>query len=682
MILKITVAHILTCTSSVPPEEFLPPPMPCFGRDELIERIISLAKNLTPIALIGAGGIGKTSIALALLHNDQIKRQFGKNRWFICCDKFPPTLAHFLCQLSDTIGAGVENPEDLFSLQPFLSSKKMLIVLDNAESILDPRGADGQEIHHVVGELSRFKTVCLCITSRITTVPQLCKRPTIPTLSVEAACNIFYSIYDNGGQSDVIINLLRQLDFHALSITLLATTACHNGWDYDRLAKEWNIHHTQVLQTDYNESLAATIELSLTSPMFLQLGPNARDLLSVIAFFPQGVNENNLELLLPTISNSQNIIDKFCTLSLTNRANGFITMLAPLQDHLCPKDLKSSPLLCAAKECYFKLLSVEIDPNEPGFEETRWIVLEDVNVEHLLEVFTSIDAKSDNVWNSCISFMQHLYWHKPRLVIIGPKLKGLPDNHPSKPRSLRWLSLLYHSVGNYEEEKQLLIYTLELWRRQENKFRVALTLGGLAEVNQLLGHTTEATQQVKESLGMFEQLNHTEGQSNCLHQLAELLHKDEQFDAAEDAASKAINLILGKGQEFGVCKGYSLLGRICHSKGETEKAINHFETALGIVSPNWDSEHFWILHDLAGLFFDQGRFDDAHAHIERAKLHAANDSHNLGCAMLQQAQFWYQESKFGEAKSEVLSAVGIFEKFEATEDLEACRELLQMVEEN
>ena len=34
---------------------------------------IGLAENLKPIALIGAGGIGKTSIALSVLHNNRIK---------------------------------------------------------------------------------------------------------------------------------------------------------------------------------------------------------------------------------------------------------------------------------------------------------------------------------------------------------------------------------------------------------------------------------------------------------------------------------------------------------------------------------------------------------------------------------------------------------------------------------
>ena len=187
-------------------------------------------------------------------------------------------------------------------------------MLDNAESILDPKGPGAREINAVVEELSRFKTISLCITSRISTVPRHCKRATIPTLSIESARDIFYDIYD-GGQSDVIDNLLRRLEFHALSITLLATAASHNMWDYDRLAREWDTHRVQVLQTDYDESLAATIELSLASPTFHELGPSARDLLGVIAFFPQGIDENNIDWLFPTMSNRRTIFDKSCVLS-------------------------------------------------------------------------------------------------------------------------------------------------------------------------------------------------------------------------------------------------------------------------------------------------------------------------------------------------------------------------------
>ena len=177
------------------------------------------------------------------------------------------------------------------------------------------------------------------------------------------------------------------------------------------------------------------------------------------------------------------MFDKFCTLSLTYRANGFTTMLAPLRDYLSPKDPTSSSLLCTTKECYLAWLSANIYPGDPGFEESRWIISEDVNIEHLLDVFTSVDAESEDVWDACANFINHLFWHKPRLTILGPKIESLPDDHPSKARCSYALSWLLYSVGNHVEQKRILTHVLKLWREWGDDRQVAETLGYLSETN-------------------------------------------------------------------------------------------------------------------------------------------------------------------------------------------------------
>ena len=556
----------------------------------------------------------------------------------------------------------------------------MIIVLDNAESILDPQGMDAPEIYAIVEELSQFKSISLCITSRISTIPPNCRALEIPTLSTEAARDTFYSIYKSSRQFNRINGILKQLDFHPLSITLLATVAHHNKWDADRLVREWERRRVDVLRTQYNRSLAAAIELSLASPLFQELDPDARELLGVIAFFPQGIDEHNLKWLFPTISNRTNIFDNFCILSLAYRSNGFFTMLAPLRDYLRPRDPKSSPLLCRTKKRYFTRLSVPVDPGKPGFEEARWITLEDVNVEHLLDVFTSFDANSGDVWDTCAYFMRHLYWHKPRLVMLGPKTEGLPDVHRSKPECLFRLSLLFDSVGNHVEYKRLLVHTLKIWRERGDDIQVAETLVFLSRANKTLGLYKEGIRQAEEALEICKRLNHISGQTLCFQQLAELLYGDKQLDAAEEAASQAIDLLDG-GNQFVVSQCYGLLGEICYSRGETEKAIKHYETALGIASTfNWHHQLFSINYDLAKLFCGENRFDEAHAHIGLAKSHAINDPYQLGLAMMLQARFWYEERRLEEAKSEVLRAVGVFEKLGATMDLEKCNNLLQDIE--
>jgi len=657
-------------------------------------------ETLAPIALIGTGGIGKTSIALTVLHHNRIKERFGDNRRFIRCDQFPASRTHFLGQLSKAIGAGVKNPEDLTPLRPFLSSREMIVFLDNAEYILDPQGINAQEVYAVVEELAEFDNICLGLTSRISTIPPTCKSFDIPTLSMEAAYDTFYSIYKNDKQPNLVNNILEQLDFHPLSVTLLATVAYHNRWNAGRLTREWEQWGTSVLQTEHNRSLAATVELSLASPMFQGLGPDAKGLLGVVAFFPQGINENNLNWLfpprahknilrqlLPTTPNRRNIFDKFCILSLTYRSNGFITMLAPLRDYLCPKDPASSPLLCMAKKQYFRRLSVDINPGQPGFEEGQWIISEDVNVEHLLDVFTSIDENSVGIWNVCAYFMGHLYWHKKRLVMLGPKIEGLPDNHRSKPECLLQLSRLFNSVGNCAEYKRLLIYTLRLQRERGDNFLVAETLRFISDANRNLGLYKEGIQQVNEALGIYKWFNNTTGQARSWQQLAWLLYDDKQLDgkhldAAEEAALQAIDLISDKGDQFPVCECHRILGKIYRSKGQTEKATNHLKTALRIATTfNWHGQLFWIHHSLAQLSSGESRFDDAHIHIKHAKSYASNDTYRLARAMELQARFWYKQHKFKEARSEALHAANAYEKIRAAGDVEACRVILQNIEE-
>ena len=634
-------------------------------------------ENLTPIALIGAGGIGKTSIALTVLHQDRVKERFGENRRFIRCDQFPASRENILNRLSKVVGAGDGNHEDLAPLRPFLSSKEILIVLDNAESILDPRGDHGEEIYGVVEELSQISNICLVITSRITTVPPDCESLEIPTLSAEAALDTFYCIYKDGERSDMVGDILKQLDFHPLSVTLLATVAHQNKWDNNRLVREWEKRQTGVLQTDRNKSLAAAIELSLSSPMFLELGPNARELLGVVAFFPQGVDENNIDWLLPEISNGPPFFDKFCMLSLTHRSNGFTTMLAPLREYLRPNDPNSSPLLCTTKERYFTQMSVDLNPNRPGFGNSRWIASEDVNVEHLLDVFISIDRNSDGVWNACAGFIRHLCFHKPRQTMLKSRIEGLPDDHRSKSDCLLELSRLFGSIGNHVDRKRLLVHALELERGRGDSNRVARALRELADANRRLILFEEAIPHAKEALEICEGLGDTVGHALCLNNLARSLKSDGQLDAAKEAASHAITLLPDSGQEHLTCESHRILGEIYTSQGEREKADHHFETAVGIASPfDWHDVLFWTYYSLAKLFSDQDKCGTAQVHIDRAKLHTAGNAYFLGCAMEMQARIWYGQNRFQDATSEVLRAIEIFEKVGAADDGRECKMLL------
>ena len=646
----------------------------------MVDTIVDLAQRLTSIALTGTGGIGKTSVVLAVLNDHRVRRRFGNNRSFIRCDQLTPSHTHLLRKLSEVTGARVENPEDLSPLRSYLSSKEMIIVLDNAESILGLPETSAQGIHRIVDELSQFSNICLAITSRISnSLPAHCEIIEIPTLSMEAGHEMFYRIYKHSGRSDEINEILEELEFHPLSLTLLATVAQQNRWITKRLRAEWERQRTRVLQTRNMGSLAATIELSLQSPMFQELGPDAREVLEIVAFFPQGVNEDNVEGLFPTIPDGRSMFDTFCSLSLTHRSDGFTTMLAPLRDHLRPKDPMASPLLRAAKEYYFKRLSISLFPGKPGFKESKWITSEDVNVEHLLDVHTSIDAELESVWGVCNHFMDHLYWHKPRLVILGSKVEALPDSHPSKPECLHLLSRLLDKVGNQVERKRILVHSLGLCRKKRDGYQLAVTLTELADVNRRMRLFKEGILQARQASEIFGP-SLKENQARCLTILVSLLLQDGQFDAAEEAAFRAMYF---SENQFDLYQCHRALGEVHQSKGNAEKAIHHFETSLQIASSlNSPSQLSNVHESLAKLYAVEGKFNDVHTHIELAKSHTGSDMFLQGQVLFTNAFLLCAQQRYEEGIREAVGALAIFEKLGAVDAAEKTREALEMMKKS
>ena len=81
----------------------------------------------------------------------------------------------------------------------------------------------------------------------------------VETLSTSAARDTLYNIYKYGERSELVNDILRQLDFHPLSVTLLVTVAHQCTWDNNRLVREREERQTGMLQTGHKASLATTI---------------------------------------------------------------------------------------------------------------------------------------------------------------------------------------------------------------------------------------------------------------------------------------------------------------------------------------------------------------------------------------------------------------------------------------
>ncbi|KAG2057293.1 hypothetical protein BDR06DRAFT_1037553 [Suillus hirtellus] len=123
-----------------------------------------------------------------------------------------------------------------------------------------------------------------------------------------------------------ISDLLKKLEFHPLSINLLANTVQQDDWSPATLLKRWHTRHSAVLNTGKGNlhSLADTMQLSLDSPSIQGLGEDGHCTIAIIAFLLQGLNDNLDGNLLPLLQEVDNICNVLCRQSLIYHQDNFI----------------------------------------------------------------------------------------------------------------------------------------------------------------------------------------------------------------------------------------------------------------------------------------------------------------------------------------------------------------------
>ena len=317
------------------PLEPVPPlpqaPMDCISRQEIVNEILDLTDQVASTALHGFIGVGKSFVALSVLHHNRTKAVFGRNRHFLHCGNLADSLGGFLERLSDA--TGISRTTDIGQLWSHLeSSSPRLLVLDGVDPILDPPAPEAREISAIIEELGGNQHVCLVTTSRMYPDIHGFHRVEVPVLSEDGAQEAFYNLC-NMTKSPAVDDLMAELDFHPFSIDLLARSVRENDWDATTLLQAWEDEQTGGLGTDYRQNLKETLELSLRSPTIKNLGTTAQDTLNAIAAFPLGVEEGRLGRIFPHITEVEVAVDVLCRFSLIYRQDGFVKMLSPFRSY-------------------------------------------------------------------------------------------------------------------------------------------------------------------------------------------------------------------------------------------------------------------------------------------------------------------------------------------------------------
>ncbi|KAJ7692507.1 P-loop containing nucleoside triphosphate hydrolase protein, partial [Mycena olivaceomarginata] len=263
------------------------------GRDCEVQEVIELLTQDSPrIAILGPGGIGKTSLAQVALHHEDVVAKYPERHFVPCHSSL--TSSDLISTISTHIG--FESAKSLKQiLQYFSCSKLSLLVLDNFETLWEP-ASTRLDTEELLAQLTSVPQLAVLITMRGAEHLQKTKwtrpflKPLTP-LSNAAAWQAFVDIADNQHELSKVQQLLDITGNLPLAVSLMANVVGYEGCD--QTLSRWNEENTLLLSDGYDQrsSLDTSIMLSYSSP---RMTCGAKELLSLLSILPDGLSDADL----------------------------------------------------------------------------------------------------------------------------------------------------------------------------------------------------------------------------------------------------------------------------------------------------------------------------------------------------------------------------------------------------
>ncbi|KAF8180799.1 hypothetical protein K438DRAFT_1976616 [Mycena galopus ATCC 62051] len=331
------------------------------GRESELEGIVdTLLATPARVAILGPGGMGKTTLALAALHHTRVAHKYPI-RYFVSCDS-----AHTSDSLIATIAfnLGLDASRSLIRhvLRHLSTGPPCSVILDNFETPWEP--ADGRtKVEECLSLLTDVPHVALLITMRGAERPgkvqwsRPCLRPLI-SLPQAAARQTFLEISDDVHEDSVVDQLLDLTDNIPLAVQLIATVAASEGCQ--ATLDRWKREGTALLSSGYDKhwNLEASIMLSLSSPR-ISSSTHVLELLSLMSLLSDGISDIDLVQSNPPIPDILN-----CKMTLVRTSLAYVDhagrfkVLAPIRDYIQAAIPPSPPLVHALRKHFNELLKL------------------------------------------------------------------------------------------------------------------------------------------------------------------------------------------------------------------------------------------------------------------------------------------------------------------------------------
>ena len=407
------------------------------GRDDFVEEIaqLLLREETSRVCILGPGGIGKTSVSLAVVELPLIKERFPGAQcvWVPCIEATSTTLLLEILYIQLQLPGDKQVTLEKIISELNVSKQPRLILLDNFETSWNAPGGTQKQVSDILRKLAMLSHVGILVTMRGTFPPcdTIEWQSHIIQSTDEAACHrIFHDINPSSKDDPDVDRLLAALGHMPFAVTLMANLGKRGKSTAKELLETWYTSGTDMLSVTNSpeNSMNRSISLSVDSE-FVKRDPNALLLLAILSLLPAGTTRQNLRWWATTIKMIPSAIATLSGAGLLvenkqENSTSSVLFVVPVvqsfmqQQSRIAEDIRKQ----VHSSCCEYVLAHACRVDDPKFpKKSKALAAEDTNIHSILFNSSTSQhaAPSDRTMEALISFSWHRCDTMPNLDIAN-----------------------------------------------------------------------------------------------------------------------------------------------------------------------------------------------------------------------------------------------------------------------